>query len=77
MCNDFTNKKDKCKLLCDFTFTQYLIRLYNLHALHLLLELLLLDKDTSSANKHAKYYLDIAAAHSFIIDEILFVPLGS
>ena len=74
--NDFTNKLDEGELLYGSAFTRHLIRIYNLRISYPNQELLLFDDDASGAYKHVKYHPDVAGACSFMIKNMLYVPLG-
>ena len=74
--NYFTLAEDKINLVFQYTFLCYIHRIYNLHITYHDKELMTMDDDASNTYCHIKLYPDIARAHSFIIDKVLYIALG-
>ena len=75
--NDFTSPEDEIELQYGHTFKNYLKRIYNLRITYSNKEILLFDDDASGAFRHIKLHSDVAGAHTFIIRNKLYLPLGS
>ena len=58
------------------TFMRHLENIWNLRITHPTKELLLFDDDVKGAFRHCKYHPDLASAFSFIISNLLYIPLG-
>ena len=58
------------------TFMKHLESIWNLRITHPVTDILLFDDDVKGAFRHNKYHPDIAAAFSFIIANLLYIPLG-
>ena len=58
------------------SFQRHLGIVWNSRITHPNTDILLFDDDVKGAFRHCKYHPDIATAFSFIIANLLFVPLG-
>ena len=58
------------------TFMKHLESIWNLRITYPNTDILLFDDDVKGAFRHSKYHPDIASAFSFIISNLLFIPLG-
>ena len=56
-------------------FMRHLERIWNMRISYPNTDILLFDDDVKGAFRHYKYHPNIAAAFSFIIEDLLFVPL--
>ena len=59
------------------TFKRHLKRIYNKRIAKPRTDLVLMDDDVKGAFRHCKYHPDIAAAFAFIIQYLLYIPLGN
>ena len=75
--NDFTSPDNEIQLEYGTALRRHLTRIYNLRITYPLEEILLFDDDASGAFRHVKYHPDIAGAYAFIINGILYLPLGT
>ena len=75
--NQFTFPECKTNLEYGSAFTRHLAQIYNLRISYPKEELLLFGEDVSGTFKQKKYHPDVSAAHSFKLDESLYIPLGS
>ena len=73
--NHFTSKDGKIDLVFQNTFFYYVKHTYNLCITYPNKELATMDDDTLNVYWYIKLYPNIAAAHSFIIDKILYIAL--
>ena len=64
------------KIIYGNTFMNHLTIIWNLRISHPHSDILLFDDDVKGAFRHCKYHPDIASAFSFIIGQLLFIPLG-
>ena len=58
-------------------FTRHLESIWNLRITYPTQDILLFDDDVKGAFRHTKYHPDVASAFSFIIENLLYIPLGS
>ena len=68
--------KTEPKIIYGTTFMRHLVRIWNMRISYPTTDILVFDDDVKGAFRHCKYHPDIAAAFSFIIEDLLFVPLG-
>ena len=74
--NSFTTRNNEIPLKFQFAFPNYLKRIYNLRITYPTTELATIEDNVSGAYRHCKLHPDVSAANTFIIDHILFLPLG-
>ena len=58
------------------SFQRHLDTVWNSRITHPNIDIFLFDDDVKGAFRHCKYHHDIATAFSFIISNLLFIPLG-
>ena len=58
------------------TFMRRLTTIWNLRISHPNSDIYLFDDDVKGAFRHCKYHPDVASAFSFVISNLLFVPMG-
>ena len=74
--NMMLSTKTEPTIIYGTAFMRHLERIWNLRISYPVTDILLFDDDVKGAFRHCKYHPDIAAAFSFIIEDLLFVPLG-
>ena len=74
--SSFATRYDEIPLKFQYTFYKYLKRIYNLRITYITTELATIEDDVPGAYRHCKLHLDVSTAQAFIIDLILFLPLG-
>ena len=68
--------KTEPRIIYGTAFMRHLVKLWNMRISYPTTDILVFDDDVKGAFRHCKYHPDIAAAFSFIIEDLLFVPLG-
>ena len=74
--NMMLNQKTEPEIIYGQAFINHLQHLYNFRLSYPDDEIVLMDDDVKGAFRHCKYHPDIATAFAFIIQNLLFIPLG-
>ena len=69
-------KDTEPEIIYGTTFMKHLNAIWNLRITYPTEDILLFDDDVKGAFRHNKYHPDIATAFSFIIEHLLYIPLG-
>ena len=70
------DQKSEPEIIYGRSFINHLQHLYNFRISYPDDEIVLMDDDVKGAFRHCKYHPDIATAFAFIIQHLLFIPLG-
>ena len=71
------DKENEPKLIYGHAFDRYLVEVLNQRIMYPHKEIYRFDDDVKWAFRHSKHHPDIALAFSFMIDNILYVPMGA
>ena len=74
--NMMLNHESEPEIIYGDTFNRYLHYLHNFRITIPDSDILVYDDDVKSAFRHYKYHPDITAAFAFIIQNLLWIPLG-
>jgi hypothetical protein len=74
--NCMTHTHNEPDLIYGTTWNRHLTQIWNLRISYPDEDILVFDDDVSGAFRHAKHNPDIAAAISFVIGELLYIPTG-
>ena len=70
------SQKNEPEIIHGDTFMRHLETIWNLRISHPNSDIYLFDDDVKGAFRHCKYHPDVASAFSFVISNLLFVPMG-
>ena len=71
------NKKNEPELIYGHAIDRYLVEVWNQIITHPHKEIYVFDDDVKGAFRYSKYHPDIASALSFIMNNILYVPMDA
>ena len=74
--NMMLNHQTEPKIMYGFTFQNHLQHLWNMRISYPNEDILLFDDDVKGAFRQCKYHPNVASAFSFIIEKLLYIPLG-
>ena len=71
------DKKNEPELVYGSAFDRYLVEVWNQRIIYLDKEIYVFDDDVNESFRHANYHPDIASAFAFIVDNIIYIPMGA